>query len=469
MAAMPAHVLDPARCERLLAVALERGGDAADVYAQRVLSRDITYEEGKVKSASENIDLGVGIRVVQGERTGYAYCEDLDDATLIATARRAAQIAAGAPGGAVTLVDQVGVPSRYLLSSPMSAVATPERIELLKRASARAFSRDPRVSWVRCSLSDTESTVTIAESGGTMVTDYRPMVRMNVAVLAKQGDKRESGSSGGGGRMGMDYFQRRSPEDIADEAVRQALVLFEAITCPAGPMPVVLAPASSGILIHEAVGHGLEADFNRKGVSNYSGKVGEMVASPLVTVVDDGTIPGDRGSINVDDEGVVPGRTVLIENGKLRGYLHDRLSARLMHTEPTGNGRRENYSCVPLPRMRVTYLAAGSDDPAEIVASVKRGLYAATLHGGSVDISKGDFNFNVSEAYLIEDGKITTPVRGATLIGNGPEILRRVSRVGTDLAFADGMWTCGKDGQGCPVGQGLPTTLIDEITVGGGA
>ncbi|HYE06953.1 MAG TPA: metallopeptidase TldD-related protein [Planctomycetota bacterium] len=466
---MSEHLLSSSLCERLLAEALARGGDAADVFAERGTTRALSYEEGRVKSASESRRLGVGIRVVHGERTGYAYCEDLDEATLLATARRAALIADGAPSSASRLKELVGLPSRYRQELPLDAATTAERVAHLKRASDRAFAADPRVQWVSCSIADSDSLVTIASSDGAFVTDRRPMLRFNVNVVARSGDRRESATSGGGGRQGFEYFRRRSPEELAAEAARQALVQFDAIDCPAGAMPVVLAPATSGILIHEAVGHGLEADFNRKGVSNYSGQVGQMVASPLVTVVDDAAIDGDRGAINVDDEGVVPQATTLIENGRLMGYLNDRLSSRLMNVAPTGNGRRESYASVPIPRMRVTYLAAGTDEPADIIASVKRGLYAVNFRGGSVDISKGDFNFNVSEAYLIEDGKVTRPVRGATLIGNGPEVLRRVSRVGHDMRLSDGMWTCGKDGQGCPVGQGLPTTLISEMTVGGRA
>jgi len=467
LAQMP--LIDPALCQRLLSTALSRGGDAADIFAERSRMRSLSFEEDKVKSASENTRLGVGIRVVVGERTGYAYCEDLDEATLRATAERAALIASGAPASAATLSELVGLPARYATARPMAGVPVAARVELLRRASRQAFARDRRVHWVSCSLSDSDSEVVIATSDGVFVTDRRPMLRVGVNVIARDGDRRENGNSGGGGRLGLEYFDRRSPEAIADEAARQALVLFDARECPAGPMPVVLAPATSGILIHEAVGHGLEADFNRKGVSAYSGKVGDMVASDLVSVIDDGSIMGDRGCLNVDDEGVVPGRTVLIENGRLRGYLNDRLSARLMGVAPTGNGRRESYASVPIPRMRVTYLAAGKDSAADIISSVKYGLYAVTFRGGSVDIAKGDFNFNVAEAYLIEDGKVTAPVRGATLIGNGPEAMRRVSRVGADLALSDGMWTCGKDGQGCPVGQGLPTTLVSELTVGGRA
>jgi len=463
------HLLDAALCERLLSAALSRGGDYADIFAERGVSRSLSYEEDQVKNATESSRAGVGIRVVVGERTGYAYCEDLDESALLATARRAALIASGVPARTARLAELVGVPSRYGNKRPMDDVGVAERVELLRRASRRASAADARVSWVSCSLVDSRSRVTIATSDGVLVSDDRPMLRCNVQVIATSDGRRENGSTGGGGRVGLEYFSTRSPEALADEAVRLAVTLFDARECPAGRMPVVLAPATSGILIHEAVGHGLEADFNRKGVSAYSNKVGELVASPLVTVVDDGGVIGDRGAVNVDDEGVIPGSTTLIEKGVLRGYLNDRLSARLMGVAPTGNGRREGYAKMPIPRMRVTYLAAGADDPGDILRSVKRGIYAVNFGGGSVDISKGDFNFNVTEAWLIEDGKLTAPLRGATLVGNGPEVLRRVSRVGHDLRLSDGMWTCGKDGQGCPVGQGLPTTLVDEMTVGGRA
>lgn len=460
-------LLDAQRCQRLLEEALSRGGDYADVFVERALTRSVAFEEDQVKNASESTRLGVGIRVVVGERTGYAYCEDLDDATLLETARRAALIAQAGAVQAGRLGERVGLPSRYGGERPLEGVDLRERIDLLRRASRRAAGADGRIKWVSASIADQRSQVTIAASDGTFVSDDRPMLRMNVMVNAEHGGRRERGYTGGGGRQGYEYFATHSPEGMADEAVRQALTLFDAREAPAGTLPVVLAPATSGILIHEAVGHGLEADFNRKGVSAYSNQVGKQVASPLVTVIDDGTVVGDRGAVNVDDEGVVPGSTTLIENGILRGYLNDRLSARLMDVAPTGNGRRESYAKVPIPRMRVTYLAAGSDDPGDIVKSVKKGIYAVNFGGGSVDITKGDFNFHVTEAYLIEDGKITAPLRGATLIGNGPEVLRKVSKVGHDLKLSDGMWTCGKDGQGCPVGQGLPTTLVDEMTVGG--
>ena len=298
---MVQHLLAPDLCQRLLSAALARGGDAADVYAERGTTRSLAFEEGKVKSASESARLGVGIRVLSGERTGYAFCEDLDEATLLATAQRAAQIAAGAPSAPAVFSEHVGLPQRYLVGQPMERVGTAERVALLRRASERAFARDARVTWVSCSLADSDTTVTIATSDGILVSDQRPMLRINVSVIATSGERRERGGTGGGGRIGLDYFAKRTPEALADEAVRQAVVLFDAIDCPAGVMPVVLAPATSGILIHEAVGHGLEADFNRKGVSAYSGQVGTRVASPLVTVIDDGAVLGDRGAINVDD------------------------------------------------------------------------------------------------------------------------------------------------------------------------
>jgi len=452
---------------QLLETALSRGGDHADIFAQQASSRSLSFEEGKVKSAHQSASQGIGIRVVVGEATGYAYCEIFDEATLLATARRASQIAHGQAAPSAMLVGTGLRHDLYRAEHAPAAAPMAERVALLRRMSEHAYAHDPQVQWVSCQLADQDETVTIATSDGVYATDHRPMLRVSVAVHARSGARRESGSAGGGGRLGLEYFTTHPPEELAAKAARQAVTLLTAVPCPAGQMPVVLAPASSGILIHEAVGHGLEADFNRIGVSAYSGQIGAMVASPLVTVVDDGTIPGDRGAINIDDEGVASRRTTLIEQGRLCGYLHDRTTARLMGAAPTGNGRRDGYGSVPIPRMRVTFLAAGEDDPAEIIRSIPRGLYAVSFGGGSVDIAKGDFNFHVTEGYLIEDGRIGPAVSRATLIGNGPEVLRRVTRVGNDLALADGQWTCGKDGQSCPVGQGMPTTLISEMTVGG--
>ncbi len=464
---MPDHLLDPATCQRLLSAALERGGDFADVFAERSSSRSLVFEERKVKAASEHRGLGVGIRVVTGERTGYAYCEELDEKTLLATARRAAAIASGAPATQTPLSERVGPPGRYQTTRPMAGIGVDERIGLVRGACERAYSRDGRISWVSVSLGDQEQQVTIAASDGTFVSDRRPLLRLVVSAYASDGSRREHGYENLGGRAGRERLDEAAIERTADEAVRRALLLLTADEAPAGEMPVVLGPGNCGVLIHEAVGHGLEADFTRKGVSCFSGRIGEMVASPLVSVVDDGTIPGDRGALAIDDEGVPAGRTVLIERGRLVGYLQDRLSARLTGAALTGNGRRESYAHVPMPRMRCTYLAGGDGDPADIIRSVKRGLYVAAIGGGSVDITKGDFNFTVTEGYRIEDGRITVPVRGATLIGNGPEAMRRVERTGRDWAVSADGGTCGKEGQGAPVNDGMPTTLVGALVVGG--
>ncbi len=464
---MPAPILDAATCQRLLSAALERGGDFADVFVERSSSRSLVFEERKVKSASEHRGLGVGIRVVTGERTGYAYCEELDEKTLLATARRAAAIASGAPTTPVQLTERVGPAGRYGRQWPMAEVGVDERIGLVRRACDRAYAKDPRISWVSVSLGDQEQQVTIAASDGTFVSDHRPLLRFTVSAFAGDGARREHGSDNVGGRAGRERLDEAALDRTTDEAVRRAVLLLTAEESPAGEMPVVLGPGGCGVLIHEAVGHGLEADFNRKGVSCFSGRMGEMVASPLVSVIDDGTIPGDRGALALDDEGVPAGRTVLIERGKLVGYMQDRLSARLTGAALTGNGRRESYAHVPMPRMRCTYLAGGDDDPADIIRSVKRGLYVAAIGGGSVDITKGDFNFTVTEGYRIEDGRITAPVRGATLIGNGPEAMRRVERTGRDWAVSADGGTCGKDGQGVPANLGMPTTLISALVVGG--
>jgi TldD protein len=464
---MSDHLLDAGLCQRLLSAALERGGDFAEVFAERSATRSLAYEEGKVRSAAEHQALGVGIRVLAGERTGYAYCEELDEAVLLATARRAGAIARGAPAGAATLVERVGPPARYRQDRPMAGLALPERIALLAHASQRAYGRDRRMSWVSAQLSDHEQHVTIATSDGTFASDQRPLVRLIISAYAADGTRREHGYDVLGGRVGRELFTEAAVARAADEAARRALLLLAADEAPAGEMPVVLGPGNCGVLVHEAVGHGLEADFNRKGVSCFSGRIGEQVASPSVTVVDDGTIAGDRGALALDDEGVPAGRTVLIERGRLVGYLQDRLSARLTGAALTGNGRRQSYAHVPQPRMRCTYLLGGDDDPAEVIGAVRRGLYVAFIGGGSVDITKGDFNFNVVEGYRIEDGRLGAPVRGATLIGNGPEAMRRVERVGREWAVSADGGTCGKYGQGVPVNDGMATTLVSALVVGG--
>jgi TldD protein len=368
----------------------------------------------------------------------------------------------------------VAVPGRgrahdlYTLAEPPIVTALTRKLELLRTIDAAARAADPRVSQVIASLSSEEIVMLIATASGWTVGDVRPLTRLNVTVIAEENGKREIGSWGGGGRVPFDYFlEAERWRRFADEATRQAVLKLRAVEAPAGTMTVVLGPGWPGILLHEAIGHGLEGDFNRKGVSAFAGRLGQKVASELVTVVDDGTIPNRRGSLNVDDEGTPTGRTVLIENGVLTGYMQDRLNARLMRMAPTGNGRRESYAHPPMPRMTNTFMLAGHDDPEEIIRSVSGGLYAVTFGGGQVDITSGKFVFSASEAYLIENGRVTTPVKGATLIGNGPDALQRVSRVGHDLAFDEGVGTCGKDGQSVPVGVGLPTIRIDGMTVGG--
>ena len=464
-------LLDQDAAWRALSLALSRGGDHADVFAERTLVRTLTYEEGKIKSARVTQRCGVGIRVVKGERSGFACCDGFDPDNINAAAIRAASIASTAQAQPLVL-SAVQIASVNTVCEPTSKTSVERRAAFCREAHDKACA-DPRITWVQASITDTDSNVLVAAAtrNGEAVIGYesRPMLRFSVTATAGQKGRKETGTSGGGGRVGLEYFAKTTPSWHGAEAARKALLLLDAVAAPAGPMPVLLAPGSSGILIHEAVGHGLEGDFNRKGVSAYSGQIGEMVASPLVTVVDDGLIPGDRGSIGIDDEGISPNKAVLIEDGRLRGYLHDRQSARLMGMKPTGNGRREDYRCQPMPRMRVTWLEPGKDDPGEILASIRCGLLCVSFGGGSVDIVKGDFNFRVAEGYLIEDGNIGPAVRGATVIGNGPEALRRIVRVGSDLKYADGIWTCGKQGQGVPVGQGLPTTLISELIVGGTA
>jgi len=458
----------PLPYERLLATALARGGDYADIYVQRTRSRSLSYEEGKVKRASESLRQGVGIRVQQGDATGYAVCEEADTDLLLAAARRAAAIAAsgGLPAGTTSLSSRA-VPSRYAQERPLEQGTLQERIAYARRASQQVSARDARAQWISVNVSDQLDQVTIATSDGILVTDTRPRLWVGISVTGAVAERRESIYHSIGLAGGMEVLDRHSPEGLADEALRRLDVRLRAIESPAGEMPVVIARGTGGTMIHEAVGHGLEADFNRKGVSAYSGKIGEMVANPLVTVFDRGDLPGDIGALNVDDEGIIPGETTLIEQGRLVGYLNDRLSARILGVSPSGNGRRQDYSHVPHPRMRITGLAAGQDAPQDIIAGVAKGLYVSVIGGGSVDITKGDFNFQVEEAFLIEDGRLTAPVRGACLIGNGPEVMRRITRLGNDLLMMESGGHCGKFGQGVPVGQGCPTTLISQMVVGG--
>ncbi|QEM82217.1 metalloprotease TldD [Halomonas binhaiensis] len=448
--------------------ALGPGIDYADLYFQRAWNESWVLEDGEVKEASYNIDGGVGVRAMAGEKTGFAYSNQINAEALAETGKTAAGIVRSG-----SLLDQapriqVGYTPRYAGIDPLSGLSAEDKVAMLKLADKVARAADPAVTQVSASLSSLYEVVLVTASDGTLAADIRPLVRFNVSVIAVRNGRRERGSAGGGGRYPMARLRDEgAAETFAKEAVRQALVNLEAIDAPAGQMPVVLGAGWPGILLHEAVGHGLEGDFNRKGSSAFAGRIGQRVAAPGVTVVDDGTLTDRRGSLSVDDEGTPSQCTVLIEDGILTGYMQDKLNARLMGMQPTGNARRESFAHMPMPRMTNTYMRAGKDDPQDIIKSVSKGLYAVSFGGGQVDITSGKFVFSASEAYLIEDGKITTPVKGATLIGNGPEAMGRVSMIGHDMALDTGIGVCGKEGQGVPVGVGQPTLKLDELTVGG--
>jgi TldD protein len=454
--------------ERCLGEALSAGGDYADLYFESVTATALGVDEQIVKSASQGTSAGCGVRVLSGERTGYAYTDNLSPERLLHAARTAALIASGP--AKETVQGFVETPMADLYPVPMGGFSLDlaARLELILRADRAARAYDPRIVQVRSSYSEEVRRILIAASDGAFASDTQPLCRLNVFVIAKEGANTTKGSTGAGGRAGLEQFVgSKSPEHLAHEAARGAILQLGAVAAPAGEMEVVLGPGWPGILLHEAVGHGLEADFNRKKTSAFAGLIGQSVASSKVTVVDNGTMTGRRGSLNVDDEGSATQETVLIESGVLKGYLTDKLSARLTGAANTGSGRRESYQCIPMPRMTNTYMLAGDDEPEDIIRSVKRGLYAVNFGGGQVDITNGKFVFSASEAYLIEDGKITAPVRDATLIGNGPEALKYVSMVGHDLKLDEGIGTCGKDGQSVPVGVGMPTIKLDRMTVGG--
>ncbi|MBK7145395.1 MAG: metalloprotease TldD [Xanthomonadales bacterium] len=453
---------------RVFSRLMSPGIDAADLYFQHSRHESWVLEDGIVKEGSHNIEQGVGVRAISGEKTGFAYSDEIVLPALLEAAASARAIARAGQDGTDRSLTQVRGHALYAPADPIDSVPVERKVSLLREIDAYTRSLDPRVKQVVCSLSAALETVLVAHSDGTLAADVRPLVRFNVNVIVEHNGRRESGNAGGGGRfsyaelLGGDF-----PQMQAREAVRGALVNLEAVDAPAGEMPVVLGPGWPGVLLHEAVGHGLEGDFNRKGLSAYAGRVGERVASPLVTVVDDGTLAGRRGSLNIDDEGTPTQCTTLIENGVLKGYLQDKLNAGLMGVAPTGNGRRESFAMLPMPRMTNTCMLAGTSDPGEIIASVERGLYAPNFGGGQVDITSGKFVFSASEAYLIEHGKITRPVKGATLIGSGPEAMQRISMVGNDMKLDSGVGVCGKDGQSVPVGVGQPTLKIDALTVGG--
>ena len=455
--------------ERCLGEALSAGGDYADLYFESVTSTSLGVDEGLVKTASQGISVGCGVRVVSGERTGYAYTDDLSSDRLLRAARTAALIASGPAKELMSGFRRPdAAPSLYPIAGATSDALIAAKLELIQRADKAARAYDSRITQVRAGFNDELRRILVAASDGTFASDTQPLARLNVFVIAKDAVNTARGTSGGGGRVAMDFFEGdKSPEHFAREAARTAVLQLGAVDAPAGEMEVVLGPGWPGVLLHEAVGHGLEADFNRKKTSAFAGLIGQQVASSKVTVVDNGLMPNRRGSINMDDEGNPTQETVLIENGILKGYLSDKLSSRLMGTPNTGSGRRESYHHIPMPRMTNTYMLNGDDMPEDIIKSVKRGLYAVNFGGGQVDITNGKFVFSASEAYLIEDGKVTRPVKGATLIGNGPEALKYVSMVGNDLALDEGIGTCGKAGQSVPVGVGMPTVKLDRMTVGG--
>ncbi len=460
--------LDLGALDRTLGVLMSRALDYGDLYFQSTRYESWSVEDGRVKEGVFSIDQGVGIRAVAGEKTGFAYADQLDLASLLDAANAARGIAKGAGDGRYKVPAGGGAHTLYPAVDPLPTLTDNEKVSLLAELDRHTRSLDPRVIQVVGTLAGVYEIVLIRTSDGVLTADVRPLVRLNVSVIIEHEGRREQGYAGGGGRGDFRLVAEKGfAERLAAEAVRQATVNLEAVQAPAGNMPVVLGPGWPGVLLHEAIGHGLEGDFNRKGTSAFTGRIGERVATPECTVVDDGTLPGRRGSLNVDDEGVPTACTTLIEKGVLKGYIQDKLNSRLMKSAPTGNGRRESYAYAPMPRMTNTYMLPGNRDPEEIIASVERGIYAPNFGGGQVDITSGKFVFSASEAYLIEHGKKTRPLKGAMLIGSGPDVLTRVSMVGNDLELDPGIGVCGKDGQSVPVGVGQPTLKIDALTVGG--
>jgi TldD protein len=465
---LAANNLLPQDIDRVMSTLLSAPVDAADIYFQSSHFESWSLEGGIVKEGSHSIEHGAGVRVVSGDKTGFAYSDRIELPILLEAANNVKAIVRQGQQAQHKIQAVKTWPQLYKPINPLNSLADQDKIDLLKRVDSETRKLDSRIEEVMVSLVAAFDNVLVANQDGSLLADVRPLVRMNVSVIMVENGRREQGSMGGGSRSDYGYFlENDRAMDYAREAVRQAQVNLQAVDAPAGNMTVVLGPGWPGILLHEAIGHGLEGDFNRKGTSAFSGRVGERVASDLCTVVDDGTLPGRRGSLSIDDEGTPTQNTVLIENGILKGYMQDKLNARLMGVKPTGNGRRESYAHMPMPRMTNTYMLPGQSDPEEILRSVKKGLYARNFGGGQVDITSGKFVFSASEAYLIEDGKITRPVKGATLIGNGPDVLTKVSMVGNDMQLDSGVGTCGKDGQSVPVGVGQPTLKIDGMTVGG--
>ena len=463
--------LDEGHLARALAEIRAHKVDDADLYFQYTRSEGWSLEEGIVKTGSFSIDQGVGVRAVSGEKTAFAYSDDISEASLLDAARTVRSISSAAQEGKVRVAPKNIAKARSLYAGvdPIASLDSAAKVALLERLEQRARAKDPRVAQVMAGLASEYDVVLVARADGTLAADVRPLVRLSITVIAEQGGRREMGSAGGGGRFGLAYFDDARMGQYVDEAVNAALVNLESRPAPAGEMTVVLGSGWPGILLHEAVGHGLEGDFNRKGSSAFSGRIGQRVAAKGVTVLDDGTIADRRGSLNVDDEGHASQRNVLIEDGILKGYIQDSLNARLMGVAPTGNGRRESYAHIPMPRMTNTYMLGGDKDPQEIIASIQKGLYASNFGGGQVDITSGKFVFSASEAYWVENGKILYPVKGATIVGSGPESLKKVTMIGNDMRLDSGVGTCGKEGQSVPVGVGQPTLRIEGLTVGGTA
>ncbi len=469
-------LLDPAgltenQLQRVLNELLSPAVDMADLYFQATHSESWLLEDGIIKDGSFNIERGVGVRAISGEKTGFAYSDDIVLPALESAAKMASSIAKSGHLGRINAWQKKSLLTPlYRPIDPLLSLNEADKLKLLREVDAAARAADKRIQQVNVSLMGVQETILVLNSDGSMSADIRPLIRLNVSVIAEEKGHREQGFAGGGGRTDYHYFiQDNVAVNLAKEAVRQAILNLDAVPAPAGMMPVILGPGWPGVLLHEAVGHGLEGDFNRKGSSAFTGRIGERVASPGCTVVDDGTLPNRRGSLTIDDEGTPSQRTVLIEKGILKGYMQDKLNARLMGTQSTGNGRRESYAHLPMPRMTNTYMLPGPYAPEEIIASVDKGLYAVNFSGGQVDITSGKFVFSACEAYLIENGQITRPVKGATLIGNGPEVLNQVSMIGNDLKLDSGIGSCGKEGQSVPVGVGQPTLKIDTLTVGGTA
>ena len=466
--------LDLSSLEKALGEIYHHDNDFADLYFQSSQHESWVLEDGIIKDGSYNIERGVGVRAISGEKTGFAYSDDINETALLDACRAARTIAPSGGKHQVKSLESAKYSNRYKDDNPLLAMQDADKISLLKAVDAYIREKEPGINQVVVSLSGVYEEILVAATDGTLATDIRPLVRLNCSVLMEKGDRRERGSAGAGGRHSYDFFKSAKDgrpyfEMLADEALHMARVNMEAVASPAGTMPVVLGNGWPGVLLHEAVGHGLEGDFNRKGASTFSGRIGERVAAKGVTVVDDGTMADRRGSLSVDDEGTPTQHNVLIEDGILKGYMQDKMNARLMGVAPTGNGRRESFAHLPMPRMTNTYMLGGQYDPQEIIATIDKGIYAPNFAGGQVDITSGKFVFSSAEAYLIENGKITAPVKGATLIGNGPEVMQKISMIGNDVALDRGVGVCGKDGQSVPVGVGQPTLKVDELTVGGTA